>query len=74
MYGKILSGQIQKKKSKVLFAQGVHSLSWIIRVSHNALESRDGISVKNSTNEYFSPKIAHKTRISRHVEIQAKTT
>ena len=25
---------------------------------------REGISVKNSTVEYFSPKIAHKTRIS----------
>ena len=35
--------------------------------------SRDGISVKNSTDEYFSPKIAHKTRISRHIAIRAKT-
>ena len=34
---------------------------------------RDGISVKNSTDEYFSPKIAHKTRISRHLAIRAKT-
>ena len=27
------------------------------------VRDRDGISVKNSTDEYFSPKIAHKTRI-----------
>ena len=38
-----------------------------------AVQSRDGISVKNSTEEYFSPKIAHKTRISRHIAIRAKT-
>ena len=36
-------------------------------------ESRDGISVKNSTVEYLSPKIAHKMRISRHIVIRAKT-
>ena len=35
--------------------------------------SRDGKSVKNSTDEYFSPKIAHKMRISKHVTIRAKT-
>ena len=35
--------------------------------------SRHGISVKNSTDEYFSPKIAHKTRILRHIAICAKT-
>ena len=34
---------------------------------------RDGISVKNSTVEYLSPKIAHKMRISRHIVIRAKT-
>ena len=34
---------------------------------------RDGISVKNSTDEYFSPKMAHKTRILRHLAIRAKT-
>ena len=34
---------------------------------------RDGKSVKNSTDEYFSPKIAQKMRISQHITIRAKT-
>ena len=40
---------------------------------HSDKETRDGISVKNSTVEYLSPKIAHKMRISRHIVIRAKT-
>ena len=35
--------------------------------------TRDGKSVKNSTGDYFSPKIAHKMRILRHITIRAKT-
>ena len=51
-----------------LHAAGQHQLA-----SEKTKEGRDGISVKNSTDEYFRPKIAHKMRISRHIAICAKT-
>ena len=67
--------QVSEKESEVTATAAL----WLIirggalRALQSAIQSRDGKSVKNSTDEYFSPKIAHKMRISKHVTICAKT-
>ena len=45
----------------------------LIEVTAMSPFTRDGKSVKNSTDEYFSLKNSTKTRISRHFAICAKT-
>ena len=50
-----------------------HVMAFLNAAVLTCLPLRDGKSVKYSTDEYFSPKISTKTRISRHFAICAKT-
>ena len=54
---------------KAIFHMGYFYMS----MCSNLGSHRDGKSVQNSTDHYFSPKNSTKMRISRHISIRAKT-
>ena len=76
----VLFSAIMRPRGPLKRAQGGPTWHTIMLYTHGkclgsfgVMQCRDGISVKNSTDEHFSPKIAHKMRILRHLAIRAKT-